>query len=507
VSSHGRGAGADDSALTGRRYPRVDGALLLLAGVHVASRIAFWIDGVRFDASTLPWFWQFLDPAWLRTDLLRSLWYLHAQPPLFNAFLGIVLKLGGDAWVFPSIYLAAGLALVGALYAVLRRLGIDRWPAFAVALAYDLSPTAVLYENLLFYTEFEALALIAAALFLHRLCEGRRTRDAALFFASIAALALTRSLFHLIWFASCTALAVAATRPLQRGFLVCCAVASIAVVGLYAKNAWVFGAPSASSWFGMSLAGLTQRCWPAQELEPLIARGTVSPLIAIAPFSPLERYPEAMRPRSLPDVPSLSADRKASGEPNYNHLAYLAISRQYGLDARTLIRLDPVRYGSCVYDAMRKFLLPPSLSPRVDANREVMAGMDLVFDGIAYGVPNAWIVGGGGLRGTTRDWRSPKVADGDIGWLWLAAGSLACAYAAFVVRRTWRSAEARLRAQAAVLAFCLFNIGFVAIVANAVELGENNRFRVATEPLVTALIAFAATRIVRGRRLRSDTRV
>jgi len=53
---------------------------------------------VRFDASTLPWLWQFLDPEWLRTDLPRSLW-LHAQLPLFNAFLGIVLKLGGAVWM------------------------------------------------------------------------------------------------------------------------------------------------------------------------------------------------------------------------------------------------------------------------------------------------------------------------------------------------------------------------------------------------------------------------
>ena len=36
---------------------------------------------------------QYLDPLLLKSDLLKSLFYLHSQPPIFNLFLGIVLKL------------------------------------------------------------------------------------------------------------------------------------------------------------------------------------------------------------------------------------------------------------------------------------------------------------------------------------------------------------------------------------------------------------------------------
>ena len=72
-------------------------ALLVVVSVFAVSRLAAWAAGVRFDASILTWYWQFLDVELLRHDLARSLWYLHAQPPLFNLFLGSVLKLAPDA--------------------------------------------------------------------------------------------------------------------------------------------------------------------------------------------------------------------------------------------------------------------------------------------------------------------------------------------------------------------------------------------------------------------------
>jgi len=44
------------------------------------------------------------------------------------------------------------------------------------------------------------------------------------------------------------------SRPLRRGVVASCVSAAVAVGALYAKNAWVFGEPLASSWLGMSQA-------------------------------------------------------------------------------------------------------------------------------------------------------------------------------------------------------------------------------------------------------------
>ncbi len=67
--------------MSSRPGPSSGRPLVILVGLFVASRLIAWTAGVRFDDSTLTWYWQFLDVELLRQDLARSLWYLHAQPP------------------------------------------------------------------------------------------------------------------------------------------------------------------------------------------------------------------------------------------------------------------------------------------------------------------------------------------------------------------------------------------------------------------------------------------
>src|SRR5688500_4689088 len=95
-------------ARTVLRRPLTWGLLL-----HAGSRWLFHAEGIRFDSTSLGWFWQFVDPALLREDYLRSIFYLHAQPPLFNAYLGGVLQVAPrHAYeVFWGCALAFGLVL------------------------------------------------------------------------------------------------------------------------------------------------------------------------------------------------------------------------------------------------------------------------------------------------------------------------------------------------------------------------------------------------------------
>ena len=67
----------------------------------ILSRLVYRGLGVRFSAAPLDYYIQFLDPELLRHDLLRSLFYMRDQPPGFNGFLGLVLKL------FPVDFAAA----------------------------------------------------------------------------------------------------------------------------------------------------------------------------------------------------------------------------------------------------------------------------------------------------------------------------------------------------------------------------------------------------------------
>ena len=74
----------------------------------------------------LTFYIQFLDPELLRHDLLRSLFYLRDQPPLFNAFLGVVLKLFPlhYAQAFEAIYVAGGIAFGVILYELMVRMRV-----------------------------------------------------------------------------------------------------------------------------------------------------------------------------------------------------------------------------------------------------------------------------------------------------------------------------------------------------------------------------------------------
>ena len=72
-----------------------------LLALFAISRTAYYLLGVRFDARGLTVLFQLLDPELLRHNLLQSLFYLHMQPPGYNLFVGVILKL------FPHTYVTA----------------------------------------------------------------------------------------------------------------------------------------------------------------------------------------------------------------------------------------------------------------------------------------------------------------------------------------------------------------------------------------------------------------
>ena len=467
-------------------------AAIAVAAGFAASRIAFHLAGVRFDASGLPWLWQFLDPAWLRDDLSRSLFYLHAQPPLMNAILGAGLKLGGvhAPALFHALYLATGLGLALALYGILRRLGCSERAAVAIALVYAASPTAVLYEHWLMYTHLESAALVGAAWALARLVETRSARHACLYFALVAALASLRSLYHLVWIVPCVALAFAAARPVRPAFAVACALLLAPVAGVYAKNAWLFGGAFTSSWLGMNLANALFEVWPEAERRALVDAGDVSELAIVPPFSRLDAVPPSFVAPSPYDVPAVATADRASGVQNYNHFAYVAMSRQYARDARALLARAPARYAELEKRAWARFLASPTNYPFVERNRRRIRGWDRLYAAL-QGVPSAFA---GPL--VTADDPAAPTHPGRMSWLWLALGCTGVGAGAAQVVRDVRAGGSPMRT--ALLAFLLFDVTFVAVVSNAVELGENQRFRVAIEPLVLALVAFAVTRFRRA---------
>jgi hypothetical protein len=359
--------------------------------VCAAARVLYHLAGVRFDMSPLYSSWQYIDVELMRSALVRSLFYLHSQPPAFNLFLGTIVKVFPDpARAFHGIYVAIGFALHVMTYLVMRRLRVPMRLALAVAVILAISPAAILYENWLFYTHPLAALLIASALCLHRYLTGGRRADGVAFFGVLMVIALTRSLFHLSWCLVTVALVLrCAPRPLRRRSLACAGIPLAIVLSLYVKNTLVFEQFTASSWLGMNVANLAiKRLDPARR-ESLIQAGILSPIARVPPFSPVDAYSRTSRDADATGA-VLTAATKTGGSTNYNHVRYLAVSQQYLQDALRAVRSAPDEFLRNVRLGLQVFALPSSDHWLLDTNRDRIRSIDHLYNVGVYGTVRAF---------------------------------------------------------------------------------------------------------------------
>jgi hypothetical protein len=460
-----------------------------LVAAFAVSRAAWFALGVRFNDYPLRVYWQFLAPRLLRARLLESVYHLHSQPPLFNLYLGTVLKLAGEnaSLAFHALSALAGLGVLLLSVALMRRLGVGRAVSAALSLWLVTSPAFVAYENWLFYSLPLAFLLALSALLLQRFLAGG---SAGPFFAVLFLIAASRSLFHLAWL-----LAVAAglvwLRPARRGAVLRgAALPLLLLVSLYAKNLVVFGSFSLSSWAGMNLARLTVEELPEPDRERLIAEGCLSETSRLPAFSRPWQYPSsdfAPDPR-FARVPAVSRLDKWSETANYNHLGYLGLSRRYLQDALCVVRREPGVYLGAVAKAWGiYFRSPSSLKFLGVENRRRLATAFDVYDYVFFGrVP--WVGLSRGDLGEA-DFTGARYLALLIGLPLVFAYGLA---AALGRAAPWLGSDQRL-----LVGYLCFDIAWVAVVGNLLELGENNRFRFETDPLSLVLLGLCLERAVR----------
>jgi len=492
VSTRVRGDTSDRGL---RRAGLLDWAVLI-AGYGLSRVVASAFFGVEFDDNPLIWFWQYLDPELLRDDALRSIFYQHAQPPLWNLYLAGVTKACGDASTtcFAASFLASGLVLHLGLFGLMLRLGVDRRIALGLALTFAFSPASILYENWLFYTQPIAALLVLAALFIARVvAHAGRPLDLVVFATLTAAVVLTRSLFHLVWLAFALGLVVWPLRADWRRVLACVFLPVLLCVGLYAKNAAVFGSFSSSSWMGMSLARLAIEPLPLEERKALVAAGQIGAVSLVKPFSPVDAYPPGLLAGARHDHPALTERQKSTTAVNFNHGAYPAIARAYLRDARTLIRHRPDVYATSVFEAWSQFAMDPALVLFLETNRDRMGVYAGLWSAGFYGfmlkpLPTDRPI-------TRRDFEYEMHAWGWI-FLMLAFGAVVIALLRGI--REW-TGDGGDRALGATLLFVAGTVAYVSLVGNSLELGENNRFRFMIEPFLFALIGWLLDGVL-GRR-------
>jgi len=433
--------------------------LVAVVVVFVLSRVGYYVAGVRFDASSLPWFWQFVAPALLKADLGRSLWYLHSQPPMFNLFLGVVLNVfpGHEAAVFAACYLLLGLAFAVALFLLLRGFGVSDVLSAAASALYIASPTVVLYENWLFYAYPVTVLLLLAALFWQRFIRRGRSLDAFLLFACAAMLALTWSLFHLVWLLALVLALVMVRRQDWRKVLAAAAVPLLVVTFWYGKNLVQFGQFTGSTWFGMNFSRITNSKLTKPERRALYDNGMISSVSLIQPFRLLEHY--GVAPGQPTGIPVLDQAMKPSGSPNFNNRLYAHISRQYGRDAFNVLRLRPVAYLRGLAEAYSLYFQPACAHSYLTANTARLGTIVSINAG---------------------------------GFVALAYGLIIFVVPVLLLRHP------SIRTHGLSLLFSWLSVACVTFAGNAIEVGENNRFRFAADPLVFVSLVVLAVALYRS---------
>lgn len=444
--------------------PIAAGVMLIV--VVLAERSVLWAAGIRFNTESLSWYWQVLDPQLLHDRLLESLFYLHAQPPAFNALIGLALKLGPAPGLVAlrAAFVLMSLALALLLFAGLVEVGWKPRSAAAVVALLALSPGWICYEHWLFYDFPTVVMLAAAAVAIVRWGATRSTVALGFFVASVTGLALTRSVFHLVWVAGSLGVVAPAAGKFNRRVAVVLLAPMVLVGGWYAKNEVVFGFFGSSSWLGMSLSKMTTARLLPEEREPLIAEGTISPMARVRPFSPLQDFEIEAGVRFQDSPPQVLGQRiKSTGAPNFNHRGFLEVSRQCRADALAVIRRSPAIYGRSVAIAVRRFLTSGVAYPPFRENLMVMAPVFVAGEA---------------------SWSHPAT-------ITLAFGA-ALLFASWMGVRAWRSGD---RSRSAAYCWIGLTMLWTLVVGSLAEVGENHRFRFVLSPLIWLMLADAGRRV------------
>ena len=364
---------------------------------------------------------------------------------------------------------------------------------------YAASPACALYENWLFYTYPLTVLLLLGALFWQRFARQGRFLDALWLFVCAALIALTWSLFHLVWLLGLVLALVLFRRRDWRKVLAAAAVPVLVVVLWYGKKLVQVGEFSSSTWFGINFSKMTNSMLTVPERRALHDNGDISAVSLVPPFGNPDKYYGAVPKPEPTGIRVLDQEMKPSGIPNFNNTLFVAVSRQYGRDAIRILAARPTAYLRGLAESYLLYFLPASAYLFLDNNVAHVKGL-VRFVNIA-------------LNGRLSYRRDPGLRQTqparyylqgllNLAWFPLLAYVfvLVCGLILLLRRSSSLPPASSLMLHPSSLFFLWFNVAWMTLVANALEVGENNRFRFVTDPLVFAFLAALAVRWLARRR-------
>lgn len=462
--------------------------LFAVLSVFTISRLLYQSAGIKFESENI-FSWHAVDPVLLKTDLWRSVFYLHSQPPLWNLLIGIVLRVFGEnyAAVFNILYYAAGIILAVSIYSLGLFLRLPNWLAAILSAMFMVSPSVILYENWVSYSYLLTMMLTLSGVFLYRFVQTQKKRWGVLFFSLLAIIALTWSLFHLIWLAG-FALILYILWDERRKTLLAALLPVLIVFGWYAKNALIVGDFAASTWAGMNLARVVTFRVPEAEREEWVEDEILSPFALIPPFRNPNVYLKLLPHTPKTGIPLLDKPETSLNTRNHHHLVYAEAGRNYMKDALKLIYLKPGIYPRAILQAAYIYFHAASDYEFLGANHVHIARLDQIWNRVFYG---QW------QSGENSGKRLNQLQATHVGWLLILGFIITVAGSSRFLLNLGKDADKPIQL---LVLFMLYNLLYVTLVSVGMEIGENNRFRLTIDPFFMLLLVFVV--VTRGNKTR-----
>ena len=459
------------------------GVVVLVAFILV-SRAALVGRGFRFDLEWIGLSVQDIDQRLLHHRLLQSLWYLHGQPPLWNALLGLSMTMGASVWTaaWHLAFIALALVEAVALYALLLEVRVPSRPAVAITAVFMVAPEVLVYENGLTY-DYPTMALVTlAALAVARYVDRPTLTRSLLVFAPVTALVLVRTIFQWPWLLLVAALLLVVRRAEARALLFGASIAVVLVGAVIAKNWVMYGVPSTTSWSGMMLARSAVLSLPLSERRRLVVEGKLHPVSLVEPLSSLSAYEAVgIRPDRPTGVPLLDERGDAIYPRNLENRTFIRISRLYWQDDLWILEHRQHAYLRWVGHGLTDFFAPATLASQGSGNAGKIGSYERWYDRIIYG----------------------RFGPGRDGIFLILFFTFALAAGIWITARQFRRSA---NAETAVIAFSTLTVLYVTVVGSLAEVGENYRFRLVLQPLVLVLAAAGVSRLAsRTRRVSTPT--
>ncbi len=477
--------------------PKKISPYIFLISFFIFSRWILWLIGIRFDATSLDSYIQYLDPAQLQNNLIQSIFYLHVQPPGFNFFLGVILKLFPQHYVlaFECIYQTMGLVFFTSLYHLLTKLNVRRSIALILVSIFMISPSVILYEYWLFYTYPIAVLIALSALFFHRYLSVGRLIDASLFSACIGGLVFIRGTYHWLWFLGWVIVVFKITK--NNKIFLAALIPFILIFTLCIKNFIFFKSFSTSSttMADLQLASVAFSDASKEQILPLVKEGKLS-MATISEIDDFEKMGTwSSQNMNIPksNIPVLDNIKKSSGFPNFNSLHHVLTTQLFKTDALMILKLHPVNYLKALARAFSVYFFPgPTDAPLF--NRQYIQTYENYFNALFIHLNNIndhqlYSIK---LRGIG-DYKS-------ITWDHLSRIFFGCTviiYAGmfyFGWRTIWKAKEEN-RINFYTLIYIVINILYTCLINNVFSSFSNNRYRFEIDAFYLILLGILLSQI------------